>query len=1780
MNGFSWVAVLEMASGMAELGVQWLVQSTLVLAAGLGAAWILRGRGAAIQSAVYRTTLLATLACPFVAYLLSFGGLTFLTLQLPNVRVETQELVLVPAISQPAPEVSRPAQPQATPAQPLAAQSEQAGEPTMQSFATPARSLNAVPQPDFESNATAQESPELASMAEEPAVEPEMTFVTRKEMRTRLGLAVGVMFFSSVWVLGSLIFVVRLLIDHVRLARVRRLAVSADGDSDRLCRQLAARMHLVPPPVLRTPYVSSPCLAGIVRPTILLPEELASELPAVLVHELAHLARRDAFWNLLRHLAVALLFPQPLVWWLSRRIEAVAEDVCDDHVVHFGTDRHQYATTLLNLAERTLLPASGAVVSLVTLRSLLARRVTRILDHSRRVSVSAGLFAVCMIAAIGASAAILAGLFGPGARNRPEATVEEKPVDVAAAGEARAVQAQPVQPDEDLLTVRGTVLNPDGKPFGGAQVVVARWYWNGKDPKVPLSKTKSDASGEFEISFRKSQFETNIGNPQQWRHAAIAAVVDGYGSAWTYYEDVEPDKRATLKLVPDVPIEGRIVDLEGRPVAGATIHVGSVNTNEKDDLGPWVDAVRSGIPYFGSEAFGRPDRGIPTTGTALGSDIHTDQDGRFRVTGCGRNRVVNFGLTGPGIVATSLHVYTAAGKPFDVDYGQSPSFKNIQKYYPARFEYGVEPSQPIEGVVRDAKTGETLAGVRVVADKFAGKDLSGLHAFEVLSDAEGQYRLDGMPKGEGNAILAMPTDEQPYFMRVFSVPTAPGFEAVKLDLELHRGIWLKGRLTDKVSGKPVHAQFHYLPWPDNPHIQGLPEFNHGYLWGPQMRYESNREGEFKLVGLPGRGLVAAVCSNAPFPSGQRIGEIADLPPRDSFRKVVGIFAPTDEFPTAIHEIRPADDAKEVQVDVKLDPGASVKVKFVDPQGQPLEHLWVRGLWPRPQYYVTKDAGPEVEVLALGPNEKRRLLVHDPKRNLGQAFEITADDSKNGVLTITLQPCATITARLIDANGEPVRGAEVDIAPQGEHNWSTALPKVATDDNGRFNNSAVLPGCKYNINCKSPNFFSSIARDLTVTPGEIIDLGEFDITTFVAKQDRKPAQTTVSIDDRLEFTGKVVDPAGRPFAGSKIYLLYYTPKHVMTKPLGETGADGGFRIAVNKRDFDTGDSNEPWEGASIVATADGYGLESASAASFETTGALLTALRARPHFSEKDVMIAHDRTLHLVKDDAPIEGRILNLEGQGVAGVRVQVVEIHLNRENSLDAWLKAVEHEKADFYQARSHVNFGFHGLYLSNQVSQLFPKAVTDADGRFTLRGIGRERIAVLQIEEPGIETRKLYARTRAGATLRVPGEWRNPSLDTYTFHGAKFDYAAAPSRPVIGVIRDNDTLDPLEGVTIEAEKLAGERISGWPNGFIQTKSDAEGRYRLEGLPLGENLLLATKPGEEPYVTTALPVETTPANETATLDFKLKRGVWIRGRVTDAETGAPLRGRVEYFVFNDNSNRKSASGLMRALGGFVRSDVDGRFAVPGLPGRGLVSVMADNSQDYPRGAGADDIEGRMDKDGMIFDTSPYYAVSLNANSWVEVNPADDAEAVECVLVLKPGKRLEGTVLDPEGKPLAGAMFAGGEEFRTFRSQESPTFIARNLKTNQPRRLQFYHQERKLAGSLLINGDETGPLTVKLEPWAVVTGRVLAESGSPADNVMVRGYYKLQSEEQAGILPDQNFVQTDDGGRFRVEGLAAGIQYSLSASKDNRELGVVGDPFTISAGETKDLGDLVIKPSK
>jgi len=173
--------------------------------------------------------------------------------------------------------------------------------------------------------------------------------------------------------------------------------------------------------VLISSDIASPMAVGFLHPAIILPEDLAdgmtrAELDQIVLHEAAHLARRDDWWNLIARLLGAALALHPVAWWILRQIEYEREAACDDWVVARTGAARLYAETLAHIVELTWANGdsrrSEALASGVFGHgSRIGERIETLLEAGRQFSprvsimrVAAGVFLLLLLAGAGSLA--------------------------------------------------------------------------------------------------------------------------------------------------------------------------------------------------------------------------------------------------------------------------------------------------------------------------------------------------------------------------------------------------------------------------------------------------------------------------------------------------------------------------------------------------------------------------------------------------------------------------------------------------------------------------------------------------------------------------------------------------------------------------------------------------------------------------------------------------------------------------------------------------------------------------------------------------------------------------------------------------------------------------------------------------------------------------------------------------------------------------------------------------------------------------------------------------------------------------------------------------------------------------------------------------------------------------------------------------------------------------------------------------------------------------------
>jgi beta-lactamase regulating signal transducer with metallopeptidase domain len=163
--------------------------------------------------------------------------------------------------------------------------------------------------------------------------------------------------------------------------------------------------------------VRVPTAVGFFKPTVLLPEWALTDLSerdlvAVILHELAHLQRRDDWTNLAQKLLGVIFFFHPAVWWVERRLALEREMACDELVLAKTGNRRAYAECLVSLAEKSFARHGIALAqSLIGHAKSTALRLARILDPNRAATPRAYMPAL----ALASAALVLCVVVAPGA---------------------------------------------------------------------------------------------------------------------------------------------------------------------------------------------------------------------------------------------------------------------------------------------------------------------------------------------------------------------------------------------------------------------------------------------------------------------------------------------------------------------------------------------------------------------------------------------------------------------------------------------------------------------------------------------------------------------------------------------------------------------------------------------------------------------------------------------------------------------------------------------------------------------------------------------------------------------------------------------------------------------------------------------------------------------------------------------------------------------------------------------------------------------------------------------------------------------------------------------------------------------------------------------------------------------------------------------------------------------------------------------------------------------
>jgi hypothetical protein len=303
------------------------------------------------------------------------------------------------------------------------------------------------------------------------------------------------------------------------------------------------------------------------------------------------------------------------------------------------------------------------------------------------------------------------------------------------------------------------------------------------------------------------------------------------------------------------------------------------------------------------------------------------------------------------------------------------------------------------------------------------------------------------------------------------------------------------------------------------------------------------------------------------------------------------------------------------------------------------------------------------------------------------------------------------------------------------------------------------------------------------------------------------------------------------ADARVYYSFITREADPVPVRATTAADGRFSFTLTPKDVPlSADAiqSDPLRAGQVVVKAEGF--------------TFAWAATAKP---------GEDLSLQLAGDEVPVEGRIVDLQGKPLAGLRISALSAAAPAQGDLSAFVKALAAGELLYTALGKHLPNYLHNRIIGRGLAGFLPTATTDADGRFRLPGFAGEQLVEVRVEGPTIETQDLFVLTRGqpGGSKRVltPAKVKDPIVvpgpSALVFWNG-FDHAVAPCQTVTGTVRDESTGRPIPHAIVESYELAGTNLG--QNTIYSTVADDEGRYQFTGLPRGKGNRIRIRPPKD----------------------------------------------------------------------------------------------------------------------------------------------------------------------------------------------------------------------------------------------------------------------------------------------------------------------------------------------
>ncbi len=1208
---------------------------------------------------------------------------------------------------------------------------------------------------------------------------------------------------------------------------------------------------------------------------------------------------------------------------------------------------------------------------------------------------------------------------------------------MAAAG--AAPPADRPQPDPAArMTVTGRVLDPQGKPVAGASVMV---YARSRATRIVLAferaypteigRATSDGSGRFRLDAPRTISS---------RHDEFGAVAlaPGYGVGWA---DLAPDAdqpAAEIALRPERVIQGRLFDLQGQPARDVKLSVSAIR--RVLNKGPNV-AFREN---FEGPAFwwAHPDDlpGWP-------GPVTTGADGRFTLHGVGPGlrvflsvhdpRFFNQGLevdTGADLSAKPLSValqpartitgrvtYADTGKPapharvvvtgFDqLQLGvgarpflaeadaegrfrtnAGPGVRGAVSSYPPDGQPYLEAFQSIDwpkgaiaqavdlalprgamirGTVNEPGPGRPVAGAMVMYlaprapndDRFA-------RAGPVETAADGSFAL-AVPRRPGHLVVRGPDDdyvdqeigyeqlfegqkggERTYAHAFLALDPKPGLEGPDVRVVLHRGVPVKGRVVGP-DGKPV------------PDAWMIGRMTAGTPLGPMRLWTGNqhgiaRNGRFQLHGL-------APDSEVP----------------------VHFLDPKRKLGATAHAS--GKSASDEPIAVRLESCGTATARLVRPDGRP---------------FASSGGPTRTAIIAMvvtpGPmsspkTRQEGALLADIGFLTGvdpiNYEKFPTSDSQGRIVFPALIPARTTgssTTRPSAMRPAPRSARSSPSSPARRSTWATSASRSRRlrSDRSTFDGSVGVPPSGGRPIAPGPPEGGTPTRTGEITVGVPPSGGPtlrkkmFTITwdqrTMFVNTPRliatallplvAIATVAASPDDadpkpapgRMFVVGRVLDPGGKPVPGASVMVYARSlmigsassPERIYPGEIGRATSDGSGRFRLDAPR--TSSSRQADVGA--VALAPGYGAG---------------WVELDPDADEPTADIS-------LRPERVIQGRLFDLQGQPARDVKLSVTAIRRVLSKGPNVGLRA------------SRENFEGPAFWWAHPDDLPgWPRpAISGADGRFTLHGVGPGLTAYLSVHDPRFFNQGIEVDTGADSIAKP------------------MSVALQPARTITGRVTYADTGKPVPLARVVVTGFDQVQIGVGARPFV-SETDAEGRFRTNAGPGVRGNVSAVPPDGQPYLIAANRLNWPKGAVAQAVRPALPRGVMIRGTVIEQGSGRPVSGAAVQYVARMLPD--DGPGTLRTAPKETAADGSFEIAVPPRPGHLVVRGPDDDYVDQEIGY-EQLFEGQKGGERTY------------AHAFLALDPKPGVESPHARVAIRRGVTVKGRVLGPDAQPIPDA---------------------------------------------------------------------------------------------------------------------------------------------------------------